>query len=586
MRRIAPAILVFMMTLLFSSCGIVSADASSEPQSPIAIETYSTQPSDTYSRSDTESYYYVTSPTSVTTLPSVTSVPASSEPATVVCDQVTQGDEYTITDYETVMYANASVNVRALPDASSDRITHLDEGEKVLITGIVSNGWYRISLDGKECFVNGRYLSDFYDEALDQEQQTATEPVVTTTEHTTTVTTTTTEITTQKITTEDEEEIVIEDEIQLPTSQNKYTAINYENQKAVWFAYLDIDNMLANATEQSFRSAVSSAFTDVFMMGCNTVYVHVRAFGDSYYYSSYYPFAASYSGTLGIAPPFDPLEIMIEEAHRLGLSFHAWINPMRTTTEKRFGEMDDSYILKQWYNSDTTNGSYLVYDSEGGYYWLSPAYTAVRQLICNGIAELVSRYDIDAIHIDDYFYPTTDPEFDESAFKASGCTDLSQWRLDTVSLLVREMYSTVKSCNSTVLFGVSPQGNIKNNLSKLYADVSKWCQEPGYLDYVVPQIYYGYSGSLPFDQAAREWSELVTNPDVQLIYGLAAYKIGTTSEWSDGDMLARQAEYAYSLGNYDGIAFYRYSSVSLRGSDASSKLEDELINVMPVMAKF
>ena len=248
--------------------------------------------------------------------------------------------------------------------------------------------------------------------------------------------------------------------------------------------------------------------------------------------------------------------------------------------------MDDSYILKQWYNSDTTNGSYLVYDSEGRYYWLSPAYTAVRQLICNGIAELVSRYDIDAIHIDDYFYPTTNPEFDESAFKASGCTDLSQWRLDTVSLLVREMYSTVKSCNSTVLFGVSPQGNIKNNLSKLYADVSKWCQEPGYLDYVVPQIYYGYSGSLPFDQAAREWSELVTNPDVQLICGLAAYKIGTTSEWSDGDMLARQAEYAYSLGNYDGIAFYRYSSVSLRGSDASSKLEDELINVMPVMAKF
>ena len=160
MRRIAPAIFVFMMTLLFSSCGIISADASAGSQSPIAIETYSTQPSDAYSRSDTESYYYVTSPTDVTTLPSVTTVPTSSELATVVCDQVTQGDEYTITDYETVMYANASVNVRALPDAGSDRMTHLDEGEKVLITGIVSNGWYRISLDGKECFVNGRYLKN------------------------------------------------------------------------------------------------------------------------------------------------------------------------------------------------------------------------------------------------------------------------------------------------------------------------------------------------------------------------------------------------------------------------------------------
>ena len=248
---------------------------------------------------------------------------------------------------------------------------------------------------------------------------------------------------------------------------------------------------------------------------------------------------------------------------------------MRTTTKKRFAEIDDRYAIKQWYNSDTTNGTYLVYDSDTGYYWLSPAYSAVRELICSGVAEIIANYNVDGIHIDDYFYPTTDKSFDKLAFQVSGRSDLYQWRRDTVSLLVSDIYSTVKSCNPTVEFGVSPQGNIDNNLNKLYADVEKWCSEPGYLDYITPQIYYGYKDKLPFDSTAEAWQSLVKSPHVKLVCGIAAYKVGINVEWSSGEMLARQTNYINNLPGYSGCAYYRYNSLFAEGTDVSSLMTSE-----------
>ncbi len=580
MSRLISLVLALTIFFFLTACRSTSVEAGNNAS--IEIETYVTQQTQapTASSPDTSYYYQTQVQTQATT--NTTTIPDSAPNAVLSDEQTEQTSEpYTITDYEALMYANASVNIRQLPDADSERIGHIDEGEEVLVTGIVSNGWYRVRIEGSEYYINGRYLSDYYEadieneytvSARDDEEEnttTATEPVTSATE-------------------ESEEEVIVIDEVELPDNVagvNKYTALNYDTQKAVWFAYLDLDTMLANATKTSFKEAIREAFINVASIGCNTVYVHVRAFGDAYYYSNYYPFAASYSGTLGMAPDFDPLEIMIDEAHSLGLSFHAWINPMRTANERRFEEMSDSYILKRWYNSETTNGTYLVYDDEGGYYWLSPAYTAVRELICAGIAEIVANYDVDGIHIDDYFYPTTDESFDEAAFEASGYSDLAAWRRETVSQLVKDIYSTVKSCNESVLFGVSPQGNISNNLNKLYADVERWCAYDGYLDYIVPQIYYGYSGSLPFDEAANMWKQLVTNPNVDLICGIAAYKVGTTTEWSSGRMLSGQTEEARALG-YDGCAYYRYSSLFTSGSDVSALITSEISGLISAIAFF
>ncbi|MCD7846810.1 MAG: family 10 glycosylhydrolase [Oscillospiraceae bacterium] len=555
---------VLLFTLIFTVLTLTSCTQRASVEDTagsITIETYASVSTQTAtSESETAPVYSTIEPSES----AVTTAPESTSETTAVVETEVSVD-YTITDYEATMYAINSVNVRALPDADSDRIGHLDKGDSVNVTGIVSNGWYRIEFKNGEYFVNGRYLSDIYEE----DEETTTVATTTATTAATTITTTISEITTTATIDEDVDiaDEVDVDEIVSQLGTSSYTALNYSTVKAVWFAYLDIDTMLAGATEAEFTNSISEAFSYVASLGFNTVYVHVRAFGDAYYYSDYYAFTSAYSGTVGDKPSYDPLEIMITEAHKLGLSFHAWVNPMRTTTKKNLEAMSSSYTLKQWYSSSSTNGTYLVYDSDTGYYWLSPAYSAVRELICAGIAEIVSNYDVDGIHIDDYFYPTTDESFDKLAFSVSGSSDLAQWRRDTVSQLVKEIYSTVKSCNSSVLFGVSPQGNLSNNLNKLYADVELWCSTTGYLDYIVPQIYYGYTGSLPFDTTAVQWDSIVTSSSVKLICGIAAYKVGTTTEWSSGSMLSKQTDYISTLSGYSGCAYYRYRSLIADSSD-------------------
>lgn len=556
--------LIFTILTLTSCAQKVSDDTA--VQGTVTVETYASISTQATTKESETAPVYSTIETSEA---SVTTVPDTGTETTAVVETEVSAD-YTITDYEATMYAVNSVNVRALPDADSDRIGHLDKGDKVNVTGIVSNGWHRIEFKNGEYFVNGKYLSDIYEEDEEETTVTTAATTVATTATTTIATTVTTATTTTAATTEEEVLLDEEDDISGIISSlgtNSYTALNYSTVKAVWFAYLDIDTMLAGATEAEFTESISEAFEYVASLGFNTVYVHVRAFGDAYYYSDYYAFTSAYSGTVGDKPSYDPLEIMISEAHKLGLSFHAWVNPMRTATKKNFEAMSSSYTLKQWYSSSSTNGTYLVYDSDTGYYWLSPAYSAVRELICAGIAEIVSNYDVDGIHIDDYFYPTTDESFDKLAFSVSRSSDLAQWRRDTVSQLVKEIYSTVKGCNSSVLFGVSPQGNLDNNLNKLYADVELWCSTTGYIDYIVPQIYYGYSGSLPFDTTAVQWENLVTSSSVKLICGIAAYKVGTTTEWSSGSMLSKQTDYISTLSGYSGCAYYRYSSLVASSSD-------------------
>ena len=576
--------LIFAITTLTSCTQKASSDDTAN-QGSITIETYASVSTQT-TTSDSETIPVYSTIGTADSDNSVTTTPESDIESTAVAESEILSD-YIVTDYEATMYAVASVNVRQLPDADSDRVGHLDKGESVTVTGIVSNGWYRIVFKNGEYYVSGRYLSDVYEE----EDASTTVASITVATAAATVTTTVSSVTAATTTTASDEDVEIDDddevdidEIVSQLGSNSYTALNYSTVKAVWFAYLDIDTMLSGATEAEFTEAISEAFSYVLSLGCNTVYVHVRAFGDAYYYSDYYPFTAAYSGTVGDKPSYDPLEIMITEAHKLGLSFHAWVNPMRTTTKSNYKSMSSSYTLKQWYSSSTTNGTYLVYDSDTGYYWLSPAYSAVRELICAGIAEIVSNYNVDGIHIDDYFYPTTDESFDSLAFSVSGSSNLSQWRRDTVSQLVSEIYSTVKSCNSSVLFGVSPQGNLDNNLNKLYADVELWCSTSGYLDYIVPQIYYGYSGTLPFDTTAVQWDSIVTSSTVKLICGIAAYKVGTTTEWSSGSMLSTQTDYISSLSGYSGCAYYRYGSLVADSSD--TLLSKEITNLIKSLAGY
>lgn len=369
--------------------------------------------------------------------------------------------------------------------------------------------------------------------------------------------------------------------------RNTYSAVNHSYVKAVWISYIEL-SVFYKKSEAEFRQGFAAMLDNCVSLGLNTVYVHVRAFGDAYYYSELFPFTKQMSGTLGKRTDYDPLKIMISEAHSRGLSFHAWINPLRLSVASDMASVSQDYAVGKWYNG-AENGTYIV--NVNGTYFLNPAYDEVRQLIGDGVREIVSNYNVDGIHIDDYFYPTMDTSFDSAAYSGSGYASIESFRVDKCSAMVKEIHTAAHECG-TALFGAAPQGNNYNNLYALYADTKEWAKG-GYIDYFTPQIYYGFeNGAVPFASNVDEWLSIVSGTSVKLYAGLAVYKCGAEdkwagsgkSEWQNTDsMLKRQKEYADSAG-CSGIALYSYNYL-FSPSYTNDAVQAEIGNLKPLLTQ-
>ena len=240
--------------------------------------------------------------------------------------------------------------------------------------------------------------------------------------------------------------------------------------RAVWFSYLDLSSMLKGQTESAFRKNIRSAFQKISDLGCNVAIVQVRPFGDALYESDYFPWSYLCTGTEGKNPGFDPLDVMIDEARDLDLEIEAWVNPYRIRPSGNKNALSSSNIASQWENEKK---DYVIRYGGGIYY--NPARPEVRELIVDGVRELAERYDVDGIHFDDYFYPSPDDSFDSTAYKeyknGGGSLGLGDWRRENVNILIRDVYSAIKAADSSIRFGVSPQGNTSNNYNSQYIDV-------------------------------------------------------------------------------------------------------------------
>lgn len=341
-----------------------------------------------------------------------------------------------------------------------------------------------------------------------------------------------------------------------PSAPAAYVPVNYSDVRGLWIPYLRFEDLLQGKSEAEFRTAVKSLVNDAASRSINTLYFHAHPNGDAYYDSALFPKGSFLDGS------YDPLSIVLDEAHNAGISVHAWLNPLRLQTPEQMDEIPDSFITKQWSLQPELHYVELV----GGRWYLNPAYPEVRDLISNAAAEIVRNYPVDGIHIDDYFFPTTDPSFDQAAFTASGASDLAAWRRENVTRFVKGIYDAVKAENSSVLFGISPQGNINADYSSQYADVRLWGGTPGYCDYILPQIYFGFKNeTMPFERTLRQWEELTAGSSVSLIIGLAAYKLGKNDQWAgasgenewidDPDIIQRQISLVQS-SSADGYALY------------------------------
>ena len=339
--------------------------------------------------------------------------------------------------------------------------------------------------------------------------------------------------------------------------------------RAVWVSYLEFLNIAQNRSRQQFVSSVSSMFEEAADLGLNTVYVQVRPFGDALYDSAYFPWSYVLTGEEGGDPGYDPLEEMIACARAEGLSIEAWINPYRVRAAGSTRALAASNPAQKAIASGTS----LAIAYNGGVFY-NPASQEARDLITDGVVEILQNYDVDGIHFDDYFYPTTDAAFDSADYAAyqngGGTLPLAAWRRENVTALIRQVSSAVRRTSSSARFGISPQARMDINYNQQYADLEAWC-DAGYLDYICPQIYFGFDHkTVPFEECASQWSDVVRGTDTTLLIGLAAYKCGVydsyagdgANEWVENtDLLAQMVRCARKMSGYGGFAVYRYDSL-------------------------
>ncbi len=326
--------------------------------------------------------------------------------------------------------------------------------------------------------------------------------------------------------------------------------------RGVWVSYIELDGLLTDADEATARQRLDEVMDTCAARGLGAVFFHVRAFGDAYYPSAVYPPAAAAAPLL--AAGFDPLAYALEAAHSRGLTLHAWVNPYRIG---RKAPADTAHTFQQ-----------------DGVYYYDPGSTEARRLVLAGIRELLAGYAVDGIHFDDYFYPAgLDGEQAEPFETPPPAVAVGDWRRQQVNGLVSAVWSLCHQAGR--VFGVSPAARPAACRETAYADVALWLRQRGYVDYLCPQIYYGFThATAPFEAVLAQWTALPRHSEAALYVGLALYKAGLTDdpyagdgrgEWATGrDILARQLTAARRSGQVTGFVLFRYGNITQGGAAA------------------
>lgn len=370
-------------------------------------------------------------------------------------------------------------------------------------------------------------------------------------------------------------------------TQTEYTLKTEETEmRGVWVSYISFGDITEG--ENAFKNKVDEIINNALKNKMNTLIVQVRPFGDALYKSEIFPYSHILTGTQGKNPNYDPLEYFVTKAHENGLEFHAWINPLRIKVGGTPSTLSDDNLYNIWKNdNDTSNDDWFI-EWEGAIY-LNPAYSEVRKIIINGVIEIIENYNVDAIHFDDYFYPTTSKEYDKTAYNKYLETikddniplSHSDWRSWNINILISGVYSAIHNHSDKVKFGISPQGNISNNTT-INADIKTWCSVYGYIDYICPQIYVSLNHPLlPFSNTVKEWRKLTTCDNVTLYGGLAIYKAGTDVDegtWLESNDIIAQEIQILRNENFDGFMLYSYEYLE------NSQTKDEIINALKVIS--
>jgi len=327
-----------------------------------------------------------------------------------------------------------------------------------------------------------------------------------------------------------------------------------------------------------------SVLEDVKRWNMNAVFVQVKPTGDAFYPSKYSPWSEYLTGTQGVNPGYDPLKFMVDEAHKRGIEFHAWFNPYRLTMK---GKSTSTESLAKDNIGRKRPEWTVVY---GGQLYLNPGIPEVNDYVIDSIVEVVKKYDIDGVHMDDYFYPykVKNQEYPDSAqFKKYGSkfSSIGDWRRNNVNTLIEKLHNSIKKEKENVEFGISPFGVWRNvstdpvrgsqttagvqNYDDLYADILLWMNK-GWIDYVAPQIYWNQGHkAAEYNTLVKWWSKYAAQTNTNLYIGQAAYKI---NEWKNAKELINQINFNRNYPEVKGSIFFSYKSLLTNPKNATNGL--------------
>ncbi len=385
-------------------------------------------------------------------------------------------------------------------------------------------------------------------------------------------------------------------------ANSNYKPLNYDKMKAIWISQFDFKTVYCEGekqrSEEEYRILLGKALDNVVTLGFNTVIVQLRPNADSFYPSEYYPWSHFINGSYGKFADYDPIKIFIDEAHARNLSFQGWFNPMRCMNVENAQKLDENYPLAKWMKNPECERYLFVGEyAEKPAYYLNVYYEEVRNLIINGVAEIVRYYNVDGVHMDDYFYPGNDEKMDDVELKLEQEKNpeytLKQLRYESLSKLVSGIYSAVKKENPNVLYGIAPAGNLNNVRKHYYADVDTWCGNKGYIDYIMPQIYWGFEHPIcPFAETYQLWADLCCK-DVKYMVGLtfanAIYGydgIHYEEFQKDKAVYRKTFDFMNAQSTFEGFAVfcYQYYFNALTNL-ANVKTAEEVVNSLSAMAK-
>lgn len=327
--------------------------------------------------------------------------------------------------------------------------------------------------------------------------------------------------------------------------------------KGIFLSYIDYRD-LKNKSKDEQENIITDMINNIYYFGFNSIILQVRPFSDAIYESDLYLSSKTVVSKEGDKLELDILKYFIEEAKEKNIEVYAWVNPYRIRSTTSISDINKNNYYYKWLNTDK------IEINERGIY-LNPAKKEVIEYITNGLKELCNNYDIKGIIYDDYYYPSKTIDLKDYE-KTDKKISIKEYRINNINNLLEESYKVIKSVNKDIKFGISPAGNIENNLNNEYLDVKKILSDD-YLDFIIPQLYYGFDNqNKPYIKTLDDWNYLnVKNKD--LYVALSLYKSGKIDEYAgkgenewleNTDIIKKQILVSRNKKNYRGFYIFRY----------------------------